>query len=374
MIYKHVIKPILFCIEPELVHDAVTWGGEQLGKLWLAKRMVGGLFSYQHPSLESTVCGIEFQNPVGLAGGFDKDMRLTEIIPEVGFGFMEVGSVTYHPYEGNPGRRLLRLPRDQSIIVYYGLKSIGAKAVHQRIQMFSASRKWPPVIPAGINIAKTNRADIKGEKSVEDYMKTYRLLSPYFAYTTLNVSCPNAQDGCMFQNPALLDTLLGALSREKKHTPIFLKISNSLTYREIDEILKVVGGYSFIDGFVISNLSKNRDALSLHSPKEQLDLLPDGGISGRPIRDISTALISYIYRASGRRYTLIGLGGIFSAEDAYEKIKAGASLVQLVTGLIYEGPEVVKKINHGLVELLRRDDYTNIQQAVGAACRRGGSH
>ena len=215
----------------------------------------------------------------------------------------------------------------------------------------------PFKIPIGLNIAKTNRADIKGEKSVEDYVMTYRMLAQHFAYVTLNISCPNAQDGCLFQDPRMLDSLLSAFAKEEKQGPIFLKISNDLTLQEVDEVLAVAEKYPFMDGFVVGNLAKRRDVLKLKSSQHRLDLLPHGGISGAPLKELSTNIIRHIYRRTNGKYILIGLGGVFTAEDAYEKIKAGASLVQIITGLIYGGPTAVKKINKGLAELLARDGY-----------------
>jgi len=223
-------------------------------------------------------------------------------------------------------------------------------------------------IPVGVNIAKTNRADIKGPASVEDYVASYRMLAPHFSYVTLNVSCPNTQDGVQFQDPRMLDTLLAALANEKKYCPVFLKISNHLGNEEVDGILAVVAKYSFVDGFVIGNLSKRRDHLSLKSSPEKLGVIPEGGISGMPIRELSTELIRHIYahaNAAGGKYIIIGLGGVFTAEDAYEKILAGASLVQIVTGLVYGGPMAVRRINKGLVKLLRRDGYAHVGDAVG---------
>lgn len=342
------------------MHDSFVAIGEMLGANPGGRRLVSAICDYAHPSLETTVVGIDFKNPIGLAAGFDKDVRLTRIMPSVGFGFMEVGAVTQFPYGGNAGPRLVRLPADRSIVVYYGLKNVGALAVKAKL-----SHLLPFRIPVGLNIAKTNRADIKGEKSVEDYVATYRMLAQYFAYVTLNLSCPNAQDGRLFQDPHLLDTLLLAFAKEEKHGPLFLKISTDLTISEVDEILSVVQKYSFVDGFIVGNLAKRREGLSLKSPESRLNIIPRGGISGAPIRQLSTNLIRHIYRRTKGKYVLIGLGGVFTAEDAYEKIKAGASLVQIVTGLIYNGPGVVKKINKGLVELLARDGYQRVSEAVG---------
>ncbi|MEK7094529.1 MAG: quinone-dependent dihydroorotate dehydrogenase [Patescibacteria group bacterium] len=360
MLYKSVLKPLFFRFEPEFVHERITAFGEFLGKFKISRWVVNGLCHYEHRSLETEICGIKFKNPVGLSAGFDKDVRLTRIIPEVGFGFMEVGAITQFPYSGNPGRRLLRLPKDNALIVYYGLKNIGADAVYKKIQ------KMIFKIPVGINIAKTNRDDIKGEDSVKDYVNTYRLLSPYFAYSTINISCPNAQDGCSFQdNAELLRKLLSALSCEKKSAPIFLKISNHLSESDIDRILNVVDEYKIINGFIVSNLSKDRASLNLKSSSDTLDSLPLGGISGKPIQQKTDRLISYIYQKTGGKYVIVGVGGIFTAEDAYKKIKAGASLVQLITGMVYGGPLTIKRINQGLVNLLKDDGYNSIGEAIG---------
>jgi dihydroorotate dehydrogenase len=357
--YKKILKPIFFRFDPELMHDLFTLIGAGLGSNPFTRRIVAAVCSYEHPSLATRVAGIDFKNPIGLGAGFDKDMQLTKIMPSVGFGFMEVGAITHLPYEGNPKPRLARLPEDQSLIVYYGLKNAGATTAEKRL------KKMKFAFPIGINIAKTNRADIKGKKSVEDYVMTYRMLSHYFNYVTLNVSCPNAQDGILFQDPVMLDTLLSAISKEKKECPVFLKISAHLSIEEVDAILAVVDRYSFVDGFVVSNLSKKRDILHLRSRKEKLDVVPEGGISGVPIKMLTTEMIRHMYKKTDGKYILIGLGGIFTAEDAYEKIKAGASLVQLVTGLIYEGPLMVKRVNRGLVALLARDGYATIADAVG---------
>jgi dihydroorotate dehydrogenase len=358
--YESLIKPLLFLFDPERMHDFFVALGEAFGEVPGGRQLIAAVCGYENPGLETKIFGVDFKNPVGLAAGFDKDVRLTRIMPAVGFGFMEVGSVTQFPYGGNPGRRLVRLPDDRSIIVYYGLKNIGAAAVAEKLPGL-----LPFKLPVGLNIAKTNRADIKGEKSVEDYVMTYRMLAGHFAYTTLNISCPNAQDGCLFQDPRMLDNLLAAFVKEEKRGPIFLKISDDLTAREVDDILSVVQKYPFIDGFVVGNLAKRRDALVLRSSAERLNLLPQGGISGGPVKDLSTNIIRHIYRRTGGKYVLIGLGGVFDAEDAYEKIKAGASLIQIVTGLIYKGPTIVKKINKGLVELLARDGYRNVSEAIG---------
>jgi dihydroorotate dehydrogenase len=357
--YKRLLKPLLFLFDPEHVHDFFIRFGKILGATALGRWVVYKSCYYENPMLETTVCGVKFKNPIGLAAGFDKDIELTNIMPSVGFGYMEVGAVTRHPYGGNKGLRLARLPDDKSLIVYYGLKSIGAEKIEKKLQ------KLKFFSPVGINIAKTNRADICGDKSASDYAETYKMLGKYFSYVTINVSCPNAQDGCTFQEPAMLDSLLSAISKEEKTCPVFLKLSTHLTEQEIDSIIEVVEKYKAIDGFVMGNLSKRRDILDMKSTQDKLDLIPAGGISGAPVRELSTQAIRYIYKKTSGKYVIIGLGGVFTAEDAYEKIKAGASLVQVITGLIYEGPTVVKAINKGLVRLLAKDGYMHISEAIG---------
>jgi dihydroorotate dehydrogenase subfamily 2 len=358
--YEKILKPIFFRIDPEFIHNFFVWFGGLLGACALTRWIVRVSCDYEDPSLVTRVAGIDFKNPVGLGAGFDKDVRLTGVMPAVGFGFMEVGAITRFPYKGNDGLRLARLPDDRSLIVYYGLKNTGAEAIGKRL------KKMKFRIPVGINIAKTNRADIKGEKSVEDYVETYRMLGHYFSYVTLNVSCPNAQDGILFQNPVMLDGLLAAIAKETKPAPVFLKISSHLSTDEVDAIIAVVGKHpGLVDGFIIANLAKDRSILHLRSPKEKFDAIPAGGISGAPIKALTTAMIRHIYKKTGGTYILIGLGGVFTAEDAYEKIKAGASLVQIVTGLIYGGPMAVKRINQGLVKLLARDGYATVADAVG---------
>ena len=359
--YDKILRPIFFWFEPERIHDFFAAVGELLGSNPLTRWMVSASCDYESPSLATRVAGIDFRNPVGLGAGFDKDVRLTKIMSSVGFGFMEVGAITHFPYEGNKGPRLARLPDDRSLIVNYGLKNYGAEAIRKKMEHLH------PDMPVGVNIAKTNRADIKGEKSVEDYILSYKMLAPYFSYVTLNVSCPNAQDGCTFQDPQMLDQLLAALTAELlvDASPIFLKISSHLSAPEVDAILDVVKKYPFVTGFVVSNLARRRDVLSLQSTADELGVIPAGGISGAPVKKLSTDMVHYIYKKTAGKYVLIGLGGVFTAEDAYEKIKAGASLVQMVTGLVYGGPMAVKRINRGLVKLLARDGYASVADAVG---------
>lgn len=357
-LYTKVVKPLLFLAPPDYVHASVCTLGKYLGQTALTRSALSHFFTYQHPALHTRVAGIDFANPVGLAGGFDKHCDLIQTMPAIGFGFMEVGSITRYPYGGNRRPWNVRLPRDRSLIVNYGLKNDGAVVARARIA------KQTRTIPLIINIAKTNNPNIKGEGTVADYLESFKLLEPLADIVNINISCPNTGDGVLLcENLPLLEKLLSALEAQHPTKPIFLKLKPDIADAVLTEIVARVKHYPSIRGFIISNLSKQRSLLTQTDPAYAARY--QGGISGQPIRALSTAMIRRVYQLTSGRYPIIGLGGIFSAADAYEKIKAGASLVELVTGLIYEGPGVVKKINRGLVELLQRDGYHSISEAVG---------
>ncbi len=331
--YK-IIRPILFQLDPEKAHEAAIWLGKSL---W--SRPFSWLYHYEHECLRTNVCGIDFTNPVGLAAGFDKNAELVDFLPALGFGFLEVGSVTAKPSAGNPRPRLFRIPAEEALVNKMGLNNIGAGEMLGRLQ----GRKFS--FPLGINIAKTNDSTIMGDKAIEDMCYTIQKISPVADYITLNISCPNTKDGKTCEDSDQLEELLAAITPGK---PLFIKISPTLSYKMLDGILSVAENYG-VNGYVLSNTIT-------HS---------DGGLSGKPLREKATKIIQYVYSHLDHP-TIIGVGGIFSAEDAYEKIKAGASLIQVYTGLIYEGPGLVKKIKKGLVTLLERDGFSSVREAVGS--------
>ncbi|MBI2990114.1 MAG: quinone-dependent dihydroorotate dehydrogenase [Candidatus Magasanikbacteria bacterium] len=354
VLYKLVIKPILFKQDPEDVHDRVCRFGIFLGKRQSTTYLIRTLFSYKNPILKQNILGIDFSNPIGMGGGFDKNAELTDIIPEVGFGFMEVGSITAKACEGNPKPRLWRLPKLQSLCVWYGLKNDGAEVIRKRLLKKQFS------IPLGINIAKTNSKEtVNTQAAIEDYLETYTQFSDIGDYDVINVSCPNTFGGEPFTDPLKLEQLLKALSAIPKTKPVFIKLSPELPPEIIDRILEIALLY-YIDGFVCTNLIKKTEKNRLN------ENIPDrGGLSGKAVEQKSTALISYIYKKTKDSFVIIGLGGVFNAEDAYKKIKAGASLVQLITGMIYEGPQRISQINRGLAKLLKQDGLDSISQAIG---------
>ncbi len=357
-LYKQALKPVLFRFDPESVHQGFTKVGVSLGKHALGRAVTRSLFYYAHPSLTSTVAGISFPNPVGLAAGFDKNAQLHKILPEIGFGFAELGSITGERCAGNPRPRLFRVPRDRSILVNYGLYNYGAQAISRRLQYTRFS------IPIGFSVAKTNDPSLNTEQGIADYVKAYRMMHPLGSYTTINVSCPNTADGQTFGHPENLSRLLAALAKEPHQKPIFLKIKPDMTPSQLKEVISIVDKYTWVTGFIISNLTMHREGLK--TSKEALDALSlKGGLSGKAVCDRATDVIRSVSKQTDK--IIIGCGGIFNGKDAYEKLKSGASLVQMVTGLIYEGPGVVSKINRQLVDLLQADGYGRISEVVEEA-------
>lgn len=352
-----MLKPVFFRHDPEDVHDKMMWVGESLGRFWVARKITKLLFSFKDPSLEQKILGITFANPIGLSAGFDKNAILTDILPCVGFGFAELGSVTGEPCAGNPKPRLWRLKESKSLLVYYGLKNDGCEKIAARLR----GKKFD--MPFGISIAKTNDATtIEIAAGVADYVKAFRECQGIGAYDTINISCPNTCGGEPFTDPIRLEELLSAIEKIKTTKPIFLKLSPDLTREQIDNIIAVCDRHwSHVQGIICSNLTKKRN----NDKILDADVPATGGMSGKIVGDLANEQLRYIFERAGDRYVLIGCGGVSTAEDAYEKIKSGASLIQMITGMIYEGPQVVSEINRGLVRLLQQDGYENIAQARG---------
>ena len=353
--YKHIIKPIFFIQDPEKVHDKMIKLGILLGSNFITRKMTGLFFKYSHPILEQEILDIKFNNPVGLSAGFDKDANLTQIIPETGFGFEEVGSITGERCEGNPKPRLWRLKKSKALVVYYGLKNEGAEKISERLK----AKKFK--IPIFTSVAKTNcKETVDIDNGIKDYVKAYSLMKNIGDISVINISCPNAYDGQPFHDKENLNLLIEEIKKVKTKKPIFIKISPDLSKKQIDDIISISFKYK-ISGVTCSNLTKNRENKKIIDKK-----IPKvGGISGKPIEDLSNELIKYIYKKSKGKLVIIGVGGIFSAEDAYKKIRLGASLVQLITGMIYNGPQTISEINQGLAELLKKDGFNNISDAIG---------
>ena len=358
--YRWVLKPLLFLCDPEKVHDLTVSFGEKLGNSGTARSIVNNFFNYKHPKLKKRLLGIDFSNPMGLAAGFDKNARLTQFLPNFGFGFEEVGSITSLSCIGNPKPRLDRLPKSRGLVVNYGLCNSGADAILSRL----VSLKYE--FPLGISIAKTNSPEtITKEDGIEDYKTCFEkvLKSKVGDYITVNISCPNAYGREPFSMPENLNDLLAALSLVPRIKPVFVKIPADINQQELSELLVICRKYS-MNGVIISNLTKDRKSKVINQ-EEIKDVIPKGGISGKPTFEKSNELIRFAYKNFGKELVIMGCGGVFCAEDAYRKIRIGASLIQLITGLIFQGPQLVCEINRGLVKFLERDGFANISEAVG---------
>jgi len=350
--------------DPEFVHDNFTRFGKLLGSSEYARKLTRASFYYKNSMLNQTIAGIKFSNPIGLSAGFDKDANLVSILPEVGFGYSQVGTVTYEAYEGNPKPRLYRLPKSKALVVYYGLKNIGVKKIAKKLKRLPKNKNFP----ISISVGKTNcKRTATVEAGIEDYYDCYKYLveENIGDFYTINISCPNTFGGEPFTTPKELDMLLGQLRKVKNKKPMFLKMPIVLSWKEFEKLLKIAIKYK-VDGVIIGNLNKD------HKHSTIKDAIPNGikgGISGRPTWKLSNDLIANTYKNYGDKLTIVGVGGIFNAQDAYEKIKLGSSLIQLITGMIYEGPQLIGEINEGLVELMERDGYSNISEAVGASVK-----
>ncbi|MEM0910290.1 MAG: quinone-dependent dihydroorotate dehydrogenase [Pseudomonadota bacterium] len=367
MLYR-AVRPLIFLMEPENAHYKLKKVGVFLGSNALTKWLTGLLFDYNHNSLNTVVDGVKYRNPIGLSAGFDKDGELTSIYPSLGFGLAELGSFTGEVCPGNPGRRLFRMVKSKAIVVWYGLNNQGAEKISKRLLNTDFGR-----LRVGINAAKSNiTPEFELKESIRDYLKTMTHFLEIGDYFTINISCPNTQDGEPFVDRNNLDALLSAVNEKiRPHTdkPIYVKLAADMTLDEIDTI--VDGCIEFgINGVVLTNLAKpqfNTEHLPEEYPTAQ-GLLPKGkgAMSGRPLQRISTDVIRHVYRKTRGKLTIIGVGGIFSAKDAYEKITSGANLCHMITTMIFDGPQNINEINRGLVKLLKEDGFNSISEAVGS--------
>lgn len=359
--YRNLLRPVLFRADPERVHDLAVRAcavAGAVGPLRAALRVACG---FRDPRLEVEVAGIRFLNPVGLAAGYDKNGRAVRVMEAMGFGHVEVGSVSAVPSEGNPRPRLWRLPEDEALCVHYGLPNEGAAAIAARLA------RTPRTIPLGVNVVKTNRGLDAPPDSVEairdDYVRSVRGLHDCADYLCLNLSCPNTEMGrdhfCEVANVRRLLEGLAALDLKR---PVFLKVSPLGGVAALEGLLEAVEGFGFVSGFSF-NLPPGVPG-GVRSPVGGLR----GAVSGRPVAALIDAQVGEMYRRMDRcRYRIIAAGGVFSAEDAYRKIRRGASLVQVFTGLVYEGPGLVRRINEGLCERLEREGLSCVGEAVGTA-------
>ncbi len=371
-IYQLALRPLLFNIlkaDPEQVHRSSldylatldrskTFGSKILKASWRQ------WFCLADPRLEQTLWGKDFPNPIGLAAGFDKDGVAPGIWPTLGFGFSELGTVTYHPQPGNPKPRLFRLPEDLAALNRMGFNNLGSASMAARLIDRSGGDRSLSSYPVGINLGKSKITD-EADASV-DYAGSFKRLQNCGDYFVVNVSSPNTPGLRNLQAVDMLAKIVNAMQEVNKLRPILVKIAPDLAWEDIAAVVELSQNMG-LAGIIATNTTIEKAALSTKVLKETGKLLVDeaGGISGAPLRDRSTAVIRYIYQASQGQLPIIGVGGVFTADDAWEKITAGASLVQLYTGWTYQGPWTVLRILQGLLNKLDAHGLENIGEAIG---------
>ncbi|MHA6483681.1 quinone-dependent dihydroorotate dehydrogenase [Paenibacillus sp. strain BS8-2] len=362
MLYSSLLKPILFKMDPEKAHHLVIDGMAAGGKVPGFTSLLNGMYGVTPPKeLKSDILGISFPHPIGLAAGLDKNGVAADGFSSIGFGFAEVGTVTPKGQIGNPQPRLFRLPPDEALINRMGFNNYGADAMAA-----SLARRKIHRIPIAVNIGKNK--DTPNELAHEDYQACIRKLYDYGDFFVVNISSPNTQGLRDLQHGDELKKLLEAVMQEMNTQAktrgaavkkVFVKIAPDMSEDQLTHTVSTIMD-SEISGIIATNTTLSRDGLAHQNAGEA------GGLSGRPLTQRSTEVIAAVYRQTGGKLPIIGSGGIFTAQDAYDKIRAGASLVEIYTAFIYKGPALLRELTSGLVECLRKDGYRNIAEAVGA--------
>ncbi|BAB75971.1 quinone-dependent dihydroorotate dehydrogenase [Anabaena sp. FACHB-709] len=369
-IYKFAVRPLLFDLvkaDPEWLHQqtmrSLSWlshTSDRTSTKWVQNILQKSL-CLEDSRLEQNLFGLRFPNPVGLAAGFDKDGVAARIWSSLGFGFAELGTVTFVGQPGNPPPRLFRLPLDQAALNRMGFNNHGAAVMAARL----ADEKGQFSIPIGINLGKSKVTPL--EAAAEDYLNSFRLLKELGDYFVVNVSSPNTPGLRSLQDASMLSSILDVLQKENNsHKPIFVKIAPDLEWEAIADIIGLAKTYQ-LAGIIATNTTIRRDGLKTQvieqtgkAPQEEA-----GGISGAPVRDRSTEIIRFIWQQTQGEIPIIGVGGIFTPEDAWAKITAGASLIQVYTGWIYQGPMMVSQILTGLLSKLEEHELNSISEAIG---------
>lgn len=358
-LYSSLIRPLMFRLDPEVAHHSAIAALAAFG--WAAGPMRAAT-AIRDGRLATRVAGLDFPTPLGLAAGFDKSGTAIRALAGLGFGSIEIGSVSIDPSEGNPKPRLWRVPGDQGLVVNCGLPNDGVELVARRL------RRAPLPVPLGVNLVMTNRGSGApppgADRIIGDYVMAAKLMAPHADYLMLNLSCPNTMDERdFFADAAHLDACLGALDELELQLPVFLKVSPLGGVAAIERVLASADARRFVSGFMFNLPPMKPDGM-----RTSAALLRDmpGAVSGPPSAALADLCLRAAFRRMDRkRHVLIGAGGVSTAEDAYRKIRLGASLVQLLTALVYRGPGVVREITAGLARLLARDGVSDVADAVG---------
>lgn len=369
--YKRFVKPVLFLLTPDFTHKLIVFCGRVAQALPPVRWVIRKLCSFHDKLLQQEVDGITFCNPIGLSAGFDKNAQLSPLMEDVGFGFASGGSVTLEPRKGNRRPWFHRLPKTKSVVVFAGMPNKGLRKIRSYIERnIRRSSNAVSVISVAVIANKTTIEQAGGYPAEQAIINDVKKATEYIIHNKLasvveiNISCPNAGKEPFIETESL-DVLLTTLDSVPRDVPFWVKMPHLYDVEQFDSLLKVIVQHN-VQGVTVANLVKDRSKIDIKDP------LTDeirGGLSGEPTREHSLELIRHAYRNYGDRLIIVGVGGVFSAEDAYVKIKAGASLVGLITGLFFEGPRLIGRINRGLVELLRKDGFSHISEAVGADFR-----
>lgn len=342
MIYKKLIRPLLFQQDAESAHELALKLASKTNRSPFLSELAKAFYGLETPKLEQKIFGLTFPNPIGLAAGFDKNGTTPKAMQALGFGFVEIGSVTARSSEGNPKPRAFRLPEDESLINRMGLNNDGVDAVCNRLHGLHLE------VPLGINIAKTNDASIHGDEAIRDYLYSYEKVQDLADYVTVNISCPNTGEGKTFEDPQALEDLLAALRPGAEgRAPTLVKFTVDIEKEPLEKLIRICEEHH-VSGYVATNTSSNR--AGLETSEHELQLIGNGGLSGRAIQQRSTQVVQWISEITEGKRPIIGVGGIHDVESALEKLEAGASLLQLYSGMIYEGPGLVRLIKKGLIQ------------------------
>jgi dihydroorotate dehydrogenase len=343
--YKMLVRPFLFLVDAEKIHYAVFRFLKIIGKIPGGKFCLSLIYNYENTKLSKTLFGIQFKNPIGLAAGFDKNAVLIDELACLGFGFIEIGTLTPKPQPGNPKPRLFRLPEDGALINRMGFNNDGVLVAVEKLKKRKSS------VIVGGNIGKNK--DTPNELAIDDYTYAFEVLYENVDYFVVNVSSPNTPGLRALQEKEPLTHLLSYIKKlslsRRNPKPVLLKIAPDLTEEQLNDIVEILQSTK-TDGVIATNTTITRNGLL--SSAENISKIGAGGLSGAPLKDKSTAIIKYLRNRLGPKYPIIGVGGIMNASDAIEKLNAGADLVQLYTGFIYEGPSFAKAINKELVRKL----------------------
>lgn len=364
--YSNCIRPFLFAQDSERAHDFTLKFLSRIGRNSAACAAVGAFFST--PELPVEVFGLKFPNPIGLAAGMDKFAAAVPVWEKIGFGFCELGGVTLQAQPGNPPPRMFRAPSAGAIVNRMGFNNPGAEAFAQALADWKKRGRWPGH-PIGINLGKSKVTPL--EKAAEDYAGSFRLLREYADFFVINVSSPNTPGLRQLQDKAALDEILAAICEVQKsgarQPAILVKVAPDLSFEALDEILELATARN-ISGIVATNTTISRPETG--DARLRAIYSETGGLSGKPLREHSTEIIRHIFKQTRGQLPIIGVGGIFNAEDAWEKITAGASLLQVYTGMVYEGPGLPKKIVSGLIQRVRSENVRDFKDVIGSRVNR----